>query len=627
MEINGFEILDYNVFGIPTKSKTSTCPKCSQHRKPQNQKQKCASVFWDTGLLHCNHCGERTQMHTYKKKSDNELKIYQKPKPKQKSNLSKKVVDYFKNERHISEETLIKMKISDTKKWMPKNGNNTHVIEFNYFLFDELINIKSRGKNKDFRFEKECELILYNLDAIIGQKEALFVEGEPDVLSFVESGLNNVVSVPNGFTLPRPDGTSSINLNYLDDYFGFLEPIEKFYLAFDNDIAGIEGQKEFIRRLGAEKCYLVDFKDCKDANDYLKKYGKDALKQTKLDAKQVPLEGVEQIKDIQEELIDFWKNGAKRGATIDLEGFDEVASFEMKQYTLLLSAPGSGKSDFIDHICAKFATKYGWKTAICSPENVPTKFHYDKIVRKILGYRPKDKLFTDNVKNTIDFIQNHYIHLKQQTRFYLEDVLEKFAELVKRKGIRIFVLDPFNKIKLKSVDRSKVNEYTEEYHIMIDEFCKKYDCHVFLVLHPNKLSMKRLGKDAFSEKTYKMPTAYDAKGGGEHFDMSYNIIGMVRDFEMGVVQIRTLKWKFQHLGTSAIDNWYGWNINNGRYTAPNENFNDLSTFTPTFTWDNKPWIDYYKEDLEDEFKQENTIPLIEPNDAFDILEDNDNLLF
>tara|TARA_R110000787_G_scaffold263380_1_gene369157 strand:- start:561 stop:2414 length:1854 start_codon:yes stop_codon:yes gene_type:complete len=617
MDINGFDVENYNVYGIPTKAKTSTCPKCSEDRKKKTD--KCMSVFWDTGLGQCNHCGERVQLHTYKKKDI--IKIYNKPKQKPKSDLSKTVIDWFKNERSISEQTLIDLKVSEGKKWMPKAGKAINTIEFNYFLFDELINIKSRGKNKDFMFEKECELIMYNIDSIIGQKEAFLVEGEPDVLAYVESGLKHVASVPNGFTLPRPDGTSTINLNYLDDYFGVLEPIDKFYLAFDNDLAGLEGQKEFIRRLGAEKCYLIDFKDCKDANDYLNKYGKDALRKTKEDAKQVPLNGIEQIKDIKEELIDFWKNGAERGATIDLPGFDECASFEMKQYTLLLSAPGSGKSDFIDHICAKFAVKYDWKIGICSPENNPTKFHYDKIVRKIMGNRPKDDFDSEYMNEMFDYIDSHYVHIKQQSRFYLEDVLEKFAELVKRKGVRIFILDPFNKIKLKKIDRSKINEYTEEYHIMIDEFCKKYDCHIFLVLHPNKIQMKRLDKDNFSEKTFKMPTAYDAKGGGEHFDMSYNIIGLVRDFERNMVQIRTLKWKFQHLGTTGIDNWFGWNINNGRYTPPNDYYDETTMSAPNFTWDNKSWLRPNDANTQIESK----VNPVSPIDAFEI--DRDDIPF
>lgn len=604
MEINGFEIENYNVYGIPTKAKTSTCPKCSEHRKKKND--KCMSVFWDTGLGQCNHCGERVQLHTYKKAET--IKVYTKPKPKKKSNLSESVINWFKDVRHISEETLIKMKVSENNRWMPKANKSIAVIEFNYYLFGELINIKSRGRNKDFMFEKDCELIMYNLDAIIGQKEAVLVEGEPDALSFVESGLNNVVSVPNGFTLPRPDGTSSINLSYLDDYYGILEPIERFYLGFDNDTAGLEGNKEFIRRLGAEKCYIIDFKDCKDANDYLIKYGKGALLKAKEDAKQVPLEGIITIKDVEQELDDFWINGAPKGMTIDLDCFDDNASFEFKQYTLLVSAPGSGKSDVVDHITSRFAVKYGHKTGICSTENKPIKFHYDKIFKKINGSRPNaNNIKSHLVKECKEFINSHFYHVEKEGRYFLEDVLHKFAELVKRKGCRWFVIDPFNKVTLKTFPKSDINAYTSEYHSMIDAFCTKYDCHIFLVVHPTKLPLKE-----GSTKTFIMPTAYNIKGGGEHFDMSYNIIGLVRDFELGLVNIRTLKWKFQHLGSAGKDTWLGWNINNGRYTYPDGGFDPDFDDSHSITWDNRSWLSEETEKLEPI-----SIPNLQPQQAFE----------
>lgn len=611
MQLNGFEIETYNVHGIPSKAKTSTCPKCS-HTRQKNPKQKCLSVFWDTGLGKCNHCGAVIQLHTYKKK--NQTKEYKKPVVKPKSDLSKHLVDWFGN-RGISEQTLIDLKISQSKKWMPKAGKEIEVMEFNYFFMGELINIKSRGKGKDFMFESGCELIMYNLDAIVHEDTCVIVEGEPDALAFHESGVKNVCSVPNGFTLPREDGTSTISTSYLDDYYEFFENKEKVYLAFDNDAAGIEGQKEFIRRLGAEKCFIVDFKDCKDANDYLIKYGKESLANTIATAKQVPLEGVVRINDIKNELIDFWINGAPRGFTIDLPGFDEVASFIFKQYTLLAAAPGSGKSDFIDHICARLSIKYGFKTAVCSTENKPIKLHYDKIFKKIWGKRPSENQVSSNeVNQAINFIQDHYFHVDQEGRFYLDDILMKFAELVKRKGVRIFVLDPFNKIKLKDVDRNNVNAYTEEYHARLDEFCTKYDCHIFLVLHPNKLQTKE-----GSTKTYIMPTAYNIKGGGEHFDMSYNIIGMVRDYERSVVQIRTLKWKFQHLGTAGVDNWYGWDINNGRYTEIDGHFDETTLEQPDFNWCRKNWLHEklsFEEKMQLKPEQPESIPMLTPDEAF-----------
>jgi len=582
IEINGFEVDVFNVFGIKSGAKISTCPICSEGRKKKTD--KCMSVFWDTGLGQCNHCGERLQLHTYKKKEN--AKIYVKPIQKIKSDLSDVVVNWFKDIRGISLQTLIDLKITQNFKWMPKAKAKITVIEFNYFLFGELINIKSRGKNKDFTFEKECELVMYNIDAVLGQTECVLVEGEPDVLSFHESGVKNVCSVPNGFTLARPDGTSSINLNYLDDYIGLFDNMEKVYLAFDNDAAGLEGTKEFIRRLGAEKCYLVDFKDCKDANDYLLKYGLIALSETIKNAKIVPLEGILTLNNIEVDLDDFWINGAPRGKTVDLHDFDLNSSFVMKQHTLFVAAPNSGKSDFVDHLITRFAVKYGDKVGICSTENKPIHFHYDKLFRKIYGNRPTQvNIKNQDVADCKEFINSHFFHVDQDSRFYLEDILAKFVELVKRKGCRWFVIDPFNKVTLKSFPKTDINAYTAEYHQLIDAFQQKHDCHVFLVVHPVKMQLRE-----GSTKTFKMPTAYDIKGGGEHFDMSYNIIGLVRDHERNVVNIRTLKWKFQHLGSSGHDSYLGWNINNGRYTNTENFMDETSTDEAVHEWRNENWL-------------------------------------
>lgn len=583
-EINGFEIEEFNVHGIKDGAKTSTCPVCSHTRKKKTD--KCMSVFWDTGLGNCNHCGSRVQLHTYKKAKDNFIKNYSKPTPKESTEISKVVSDWFQSERGISLETLKKLKVSNGIKWMPKAKKEIQVIEFNYYLFGELTNVKSRGKNKDFMFGKDCELILYNLDSIIGSKTAIIVEGEPDALSFVESGRNHVVSVPNGFTLPKLDGSNSINLSFLDAYYGILEEIETFYIAVDNDEPGRHGQKELVRRLGAEKCMLVDFKDCKDANDYLLKYGKEALNKTIDDATPVPLEGIITISDVREDLEDFWINGAKKGHTVGMQSFDNNASFEFKQHTLLVAAPGSGKSDLIDHFITSFAVNYGHKVGICSTENHPEHLHYNKLFRKIQGTTPRPgKVRSEETNNTFNFIDEHFFHVKVDGRYYLEDVLAKFAELVTRKGVRWFVLDPFNKINIKGMSKNDMNTYTAEYHQMIDAFQIKYNVHIFLVVHPVKLPLKE-----GSDKTLIMPTAYHIKGGGEHFDMSYNIIGMVRDYENECVQIRTLKWKFQHLGTAGVDTYYGWNINNGRYTEPDGYYDGTGTEKPSFTWDNTNWL-------------------------------------
>ena len=55
-------------------------------------------------------------------------------------------------------ETLLKLKVSQSLEWMPKAGKEVNTINFNYFENDELINIKYRGANKDFKMFKDGKL-------------------------------------------------------------------------------------------------------------------------------------------------------------------------------------------------------------------------------------------------------------------------------------------------------------------------------------------------------------------------------------------------------------------------------------------------------------------------------------
>ena len=82
-----------------------------------------------------------------------------------------------------------------------------------------------------------------------------------------------------------------------------------------------------------------------------------------------------------------------------------------------------------------------------------------------------------------------------------------------------------------------------------------------------------------------MTTAYDIKGGGEFFDMSYHILGLRRLKESGLVHVRTLKVKFQHLGEPDTDTYLAWNFNNGRYECVDRNPEEYQ-FRKFNDWDN-----------------------------------------
>ena len=109
-EINGFKIDKFNQFELEVGKKEGICPLCSHDRQSSNQKKKCASYDWQTGIGTCHNCDEVFQLHTFQRKTDN-TKVYIKPQFVNNTKLSDNVVKWFSS-RKISQKTLNKMKIT-----------------------------------------------------------------------------------------------------------------------------------------------------------------------------------------------------------------------------------------------------------------------------------------------------------------------------------------------------------------------------------------------------------------------------------------------------------------------------------------------------------------------------------
>lgn len=126
---------DFNIDipqGRTTGQVYAICPQCSHDRKKKSQ--KCLGVNLDQGIWHCNHCNWKGSIHK---------KIYSLPKWENKTTLSDAVLAWFQK-RNISQDTLIKMKVTEEMQYMPQLEKVVKVICFNYFRDGKLVNIKYR---------------------------------------------------------------------------------------------------------------------------------------------------------------------------------------------------------------------------------------------------------------------------------------------------------------------------------------------------------------------------------------------------------------------------------------------------------------------------------------------------
>jgi len=549
-EINGFTIDQFNQYSLESGKTQGVCPLCSHTRKPENKKAKCASYDWDRGLGTCHNCSTSFQLHTYQRKGASE-RVYVRPEVTKYLPVKDKVTEWFET-RGISQRTLDDIQVGQGSEYMPQTGKTENTIQFNYIMGDQLINIKYRDGRKNFKLYKGAEKVFYNINSIIGYDSCVITEGEMDVLAFHEAGVKNVVSVPNGATL------TNNNLDYLDNCIDYFEDKERILLAIDKDEPGQMLQAELVRRLGAETCFIVDFDDCKDANEYLLKHGKDKLAESIAKARPYPLENVTTFKDIENEITDFVKNGFKPGFQVGLPNFDEIFSTYTKQFITVTGIPSSGKSDFVDQMVVGYNQQYGWKTAFASPENQPTYLHAHKLMRKVWGDMPNVGDIGGAKWNEVAEHVNDHFYFIDMDKYDLDSVLRKGAELVKRKGIKCLVIDPYNKVRDINAKTDDVNRYTMDYLMKIETFAKKYDCLVFIVAHPTKMMKGQDGK-------IQEPTMYNIKGGGEWYDASYHGLLVHRDYDAGTTKVKVLKVKFQNLGENGAEAHFTWDRASGRF--------------------------------------------------------------
>src|ERR1019366_1992262 len=441
MEITVINLSDKKEYLISVNKQgenTMICPVCSEDRK--KSKIKCFSFNYNKDAGKCSHCGVvLVKKREFTQKAE---KIeFKRPVWRNNTNLSDKLIKWFER-RKISQKTLNDLKITEGKEWMPQIEKEANTIQFNYFIGEDLINTKFRDGEKRFKLVAGAELIFYNINSIKNESQVIICEGEIDALSFHEAGIKNVISVPNGANLNKN------NLQYVDNCIEFFNDETKFLLALDNDEAGNNLRDELARRFGLEKCYKVSFKDCKDANECLVKYGVQGIIDALSDKKEYPIKGVFSATDIKNEIDDYYFNGLPKGDGIGIPEFDELVKFHKGYITTITGIPGHGKSEFLDFICCRLNVVADWKFALYSPENFPLQLHFSKIAEKLIGksftgYEKMNEAELNFVKKHFD---NNFYFLKPDADFTLDNILQMDRALVRKKGISAFVIDAWNKL-------------------------------------------------------------------------------------------------------------------------------------------------------------------------------------
>lgn len=514
------------------KSGKQVCPKCSHTRK--NKTDKCCSVTFgnDAVLYKCHNCGW-TGAVFYRDKFEYKKQFKRPTEPKQSDNKTL-LYNYFDN-RGISKEVLEKYKIGI-------NQNNEIILP--YYKNGELVNVKYRTFDKKFRQEAETEKTFFGTDEVTGTKQIAIVEGEIDVLSCAEYGIE-AVSVP--------QGASENKLECIDNCWDWLQQFETYIIAVDNDSAGDKLKMNLISRLGKHKCKIANFKQYKDSNEVLCDGGD--LVEILQSAEYLNPDGVITFNDCIDEINDFYTNGFSKGYSTDWHGINRKLTIKTSRLMIVTGYPSRGKSYFIDNLLYNLSKKYDMRHLIASFENTNAN-HFARFAQMHTEAKfsdiPKDKL-----QEAFDFIAGHFYRLSIDKLWNIDSICEAAELAVRKYGIKTLTIDPYNRLQNDYTDRE--DKYIGSILAKLCMLAKKLDILVIFIAHPKKPDGE------------KMPTMYSISGSSDWYNMAdYGLIihrernsntgelentptvvvAKIKDFDIGdpsggEVQLRYMPQKFK----------------------------------------------------------------------------------
>ena len=516
------------------------CPKCYEIGK-ENWKDTCLSVNTEKGIFNCHKCGWTGYVGGTLETTMVETKNYKLP---EKKNLKKLTNEgrKFLNGRGITDEVIDNNMIVSTK-------DNRSVV-FPYLRGGKIINYKTRGLDgKFFTQSKDAESIVFNYDRCKGAEAIVICEGEIDSLSWEVAGMDAHTSVNMGAP-NSSDKNIDKKLECISNCYDVFEEAKAIYIATDEDDNGKFLEKELVRRFGAEKCFIVDLKPYKDANEVLLHEGVESLQYRLKQALNPKVEGIFQASDVKESMLAGFHNGQERGSTTYVESVDKAWTWRNGEVNIWTGYQNEGKTLFLNQLATLKSVHDGWKFAIFSPENMPINDFFNDIIEMYIGktsdpYYGNSQMTIDEYEEAIDFVNRHFFLIYPEKSFDLALILERAKYLVKTRGIRSLIIDPYNTIQHKMRNGEREDLYISRFMSELKRFAVEQNISVNLVAHQVTPSKDDSGR-------YRKPDVNSIKGGGTFADKCDNCLMVWRpdralDFQSTSVIFASQKIKKQKL--------------------------------------------------------------------------------
>jgi twinkle protein len=124
----------------------------------------------------------------------------------------------------------------------------------------------------------------------------------------------------------------------------------------------------------------------------------------------------------------------------------------------------------------------------------------------------------------------------------ISNILNKAKYLVRKYGIKILVIDPYNKLERAKEKGESDTDYIARILDTLSLFAKQQDLLIILIAHPRKMNKDK------ETKLYERPSLYDISGSSTFYDKPDYGMVIFRNYSTGFTEIAVPKVRFKNLG-------------------------------------------------------------------------------
>ena len=420
--------------------------------------------------------------------------IHKKEKPE-----SKPAAVLYMEKRGISE--------SVTKRYhITTQRNHENILVFPFYDENEILQFvkyrkadfdKNRDRNKEW-CEADCKPILFGMSQCNpANKTLVLTEGQIDSLSVAEAGIENAVSVPTG----------AKGFTWIPYCWDFLSQFDNLVVFGDLEGGTITLLSEMQKRFHGAIRHVrpQDYKGCKDANEILQKYGKQAVADAIENAVPIKNPKIKPLEDVKR--VDLSK---MEKISSGINALDKLlGGFYFGQTILVTGERGFGKSTLVSQF-GTFSIGAGYPTFFYSGELMDWYFKA-WIEYQMAGGRNINAMVS-NIGYTNYTVQGEKLPLMEKWysgKAFIYDngivgedseeetLLQTMENAIKQYGCRVLVVD--------NLMTAITDDITSDLYRMQTQFvrqltllAKRYDVLIFLIVHPRKSNGTNFDNDDVS---------------------------------------------------------------------------------------------------------------------------------